>query len=316
MQYAIIDPLHRARPLPCAPALQRREERGPVDISQIRPHNVRLSSRPLDWGALHIEQRELEPSSIGFPAGATEHLLAVSLGSGRITRDAAGKLETSALVPGSVALQPANVPMHWSWDTRLTLTLLALEPAFLLRVAAETFGLKPREVELMPAVRKSDPVVATIVATLSREASEAQPGNDVYAQSLAHILAVHLLRQYNRSKPDRAAPAQPIASVPAGRAVQFIQERFAEDIALADIAAAARVSPYHLTRIFKQATGMSPHRYLIQVRVTNARSLLMAGAGRRSVADVAEAVGFSDQSHLTRHMKRLLGVTPGEVRPG
>jgi AraC family transcriptional regulator len=96
--------------------------------------------------------------------------------------------------------------------------------------------------------------------------------------------------------------------------VQFIQERFSEDIALADIAAAARVSPYHLTRIFKQATGMSPHQYLIQVRVTNARALLMAGAGRRSVAEVADAVGFSDQSHLTRHMKRLLGVTPGEVR--
>jgi AraC family transcriptional regulator len=61
---------------------------------------------------------------------------------------------------------------------------------------------------------------------------------------------------------------------------------------------------------------VSPHQYLIQVRVNNARALLMAGAGKRSVAAVAEAVGFADQSHLTRHMKRLLGVTPGEVRPG
>jgi AraC family transcriptional regulator len=158
-------------------------------------------------------------------------------------------------------------------------------------------------------------VVATIVGTLSREASEAQPGNEVYAQSLAHILAVHLLRQYNRRKPPSQG-ALPVASPPAARAIQFIQERFADDIALADIAAAARVSPYHLVRVFKQATGVSPHQYLIQVRVNNARALLMAGAGKRSVADVAEAVGFADQSHLTRHMKRLLGVTPGEVRPG
>jgi AraC family transcriptional regulator len=286
-----------------------------VDISRVRPHNVRLTSRPLGWSVLHIEQREIEPSSIGFPAGATEHLVAVSLAAGRIVRNAAGKAETSTLVPGSVCLQPANAQSHWSWDTRLTLTLLALEPAFLLRVADETFGLAAHEVELLPAVRRSDPVVATIVATLSREASEAQPGNEVYAQSLAHILAVHLLRQYNRRKPVApAAATQPPASAPTGRAVQFIQERFSEDIALADIAAAARVSPYHLTRIFKQATGMSPHQYLIQVRVTNARALLMAGAGRRSVAEVADAVGFSDQSHLTRHMKRLLGVTPGEVR--
>jgi AraC family transcriptional regulator len=288
----------------------------PVEIARVKPYNIRLSSRGLSWSAVHIERREIDPSSIAFPAGATEHLVAVSLSSGRITRELSGKSETTGLVPGSVALQPCSVPMRWSWDTRLSLTLLALDPAFLVQVAREAFGLRPDEVDLVPAIRRSDPVVATIVATLSREASEAQPGNEVYAQSLAHILAVHLLRQYNRRKPQASQAAQPVASAPAARAVQFIQERFADDIALADIAAAARVSPYHLARVFKQATGMSPHQYLIQVRVNNARALLMAGAGKRSVADVAEAVGFADQSHLTRHMKRLLGVTPGEVRPG
>jgi AraC family transcriptional regulator len=287
----------------------------PVEIARVRPYNIRLSSRELGWSAVQIERREIDPSSIAFAAGATEHLVAVSLGSGRITRELMGKTETAILVPGSVALQPCSVPMRWSWDTRLSLTLLALDPAFLLQVADEAFGLRPEEVDLVPVIRKSDPVVATIVGTLSREASEAQPGNEVYAQSLAHILAVHLLRQYNRRKPPSQG-ALPVATAPAARAIQFIQERFADDIALADIAAAARVSPYHLVRVFKQATGVSPHQYLIQVRVNNARALLMAGAGKRSVADVAEAVGFADQSHLTRHMKRLLGVTPGEVRPG
>ena len=61
-------------------------------------------------------------------------------------------------------------------------------------------------------------------------------------------------------------------------------------------------------------TGVTPHQYLIGVRVNNARALLSAGAGKRSMADVAEAVGFADQSHLTRHVKRLLGVTPRELR--
>ena len=96
--------------------------------------------------------------------------------------------------------------------------------------------------------------------------------------------------------------------------MQYIQAHFAEDVGLADIANAASVSPYHLSRLFKQVTGVSPHQYLIGVRVNNARELLSAGAGRRSLADVAEAVGFADQSHLTRHVKRLLGVTPRELR--
>jgi AraC family transcriptional regulator len=60
---------------------------------------------------------------------------------------------------------------------------------------------------------------------------------------------------------------------------------------------------------------VSPHQYLIQVRVNNARSLLSAGSGERSLAEVASAVGFSDQSHLTRHFKRIVGVTPKQFRP-
>jgi AraC family transcriptional regulator len=85
-------------------------------------------------------------------------------------------------------------------------------------------------------------------------------------------------------------------------------------VSLADIAGAAHLSPYHLTRVFKKATGISPHQYLVQVRVNSARSLLTAGAGDRSLAEIAAAVGFADQSHLTRHFKRMLGITPKQLR--
>jgi AraC family transcriptional regulator len=84
---------------------------------------------------------------------------------------------------------------------------------------------------------------------------------------------------------------------------------------LNDIAEAVHLSPFHVARLFKQALGVSPHQYLIQVRVNSARSLLSAGSGERSLAEVASAVGFADQSHLTRHFKRLLGVTPKQLRP-
>jgi len=76
----------------------------------------------------------------------------------------------------------------------------------------------------------------------------------------------------------------------------------------------AHLSTYHLTRVFKKSTGVSPHQYVVQVRVNSARSLLTAGAGNRSLAEIAAAVGFADQSHLTRHFKRVLGVTPKQLR--
>lgn len=98
------------------------------------------------------------------------------------------------------------------------------------------------------------------------------------------------------------------------QAIDFIHDNYAGGLSLSDIAAAAHLSPFHLSRIFKKATGVSPHQYLLQVRVNSARALLAAGAGGRSLAEVAAAVGFADQSHLTRHFKRMLGVTPKQMR--
>ena len=97
-------------------------------------------------------------------------------------------------------------------------------------------------------------------------------------------------------------------------AIAFMQANYARDVKLEDVAEAVHLSPFHLARMFKQVTGASPHQYLVQVRVNAARSLLSAGSGQRSLAEVAAAVGFADQSHLTRQFKRHFGVTPSRAR--
>ena len=81
-----------------------------------------------------------------------------------------------------------------------------------------------------------------------------------------------------------------------------------ELIRLATLAELAAVSPFQLIRLFNRELGMSPYAYVTQVRVRRAQRLLQAGV---PVAHVAYAVGFSDQSHLTRTFKSVLGVTPG-----
>jgi AraC family transcriptional regulator len=126
---------------------------------------------------------------------------------------------------------------------------------------------------------------------------------------------VHLLRNYAEHSGEIAKDEKLFSQPRAvAQALNFIHENYATDLSLADIAAAAHLSTYHLTRVFKKSTGVSPHQYLVQVRVNSARSLLTAGAGNRSLAEIAAAVGFSDQSHLTRHFKRVLGVTPKQLR--
>ena len=76
------------------------------------------------------------------------------------------------------------------------------------------------------------------------------------------------------------------------------------------MAAVARLSPYHFARQFKAATGLPPHQYVIARRVERAKHLLQGGG--LTLAQVAARAGFSNQSHLSHHFKRLVGVTPGQ----
>ncbi|BCH26917.1 hypothetical protein MesoLjLb_67020 [Mesorhizobium sp. L-8-3] len=87
----------------------------------------------------------------------------------------------------------------------------------------------------------------------------------------------------------------------------FIHAHFDEVLQLAALAALAGCSKATLIEGFKAHFGLPPTRYLIQVRIDEARRLLRRG---QQVAEVAVAVGFADQSHLTRHFKAVLGVTP------
>ncbi len=91
----------------------------------------------------------------------------------------------------------------------------------------------------------------------------------------------------------------------------YLEAHYGETVELADLSRETGLSRYHLVRAFGAAEGVPPHAYLRQVRLRHAKALLAAG---EPIAGVAAATGFSDQSHLTRWLKRLWGLTPGEYR--
>ncbi len=303
---------------PYDPALMRAAQDRPgleaVAAWQVRPECIRLSSRSLGWGPLNIERREMDPAGEFFPGGFTEHLIFVSLAEHHLVYESEGEMSDGEYVAGHVGIHPSHTPVRWEWDTRLNFLMMTLDPAFLQRVAQDTFGAGGVPVELAHAEGKHDPAISAIASALLREVVSGDTGGRVLAESLASVLAVHLIRNY-AGRPARSADALPAVPTRAvSEAVRFISENYARDLSLADIGEAARLSPFHLTRVFKKAMGMSPHQYLVQVRVNSARALLRSGAGRQSLAEVAAAVGFADQSHLTRQFKRVFGLTPKQVR--
>ncbi len=96
------------------------------------------------------------------------------------------------------------------------------------------------------------------------------------------------------------------------RAKAYLGERFAETVLLADVARAARSSPFGLTRTFRVATGTTLHRYLVDLRVAAALDALAAGAA--DLARVAVDSGFAHHSHLTKVVRARLGRTPRAIR--
>lgn len=92
------------------------------------------------------------------------------------------------------------------------------------------------------------------------------------------------------------------------RIIEIFHGRYAEDIGLNELAAQMDCTPFHLIRFFKKAVGLSPHAYLVQLRLEKAKHLLNQG---QTIVDTALDTGFADQSHLTRHFKTRFGIPPG-----
>lgn len=100
---------------------------------------------------------------------------------------------------------------------------------------------------------------------------------------------------------------------PVRRAAEYLRERLADSFTLDDVADYAGFDKFHLCRAFRSQVGMPPHTYLTHLRVQRARHLLTSGV---RASELAPRVGFYDQSQLTRHFKRIVGVTPGRYRSG
>jgi AraC family transcriptional regulator len=104
----------------------------------------------------------------------------------------------------------------------------------------------------------------------------------------------------------------PLAPRGVQRALDFIHANLATHIRLEDMAGAARMSVFHFSRTFRRATGTGPHRYLVEARIERVKALLRSSD--RSLAQIADETGFSDQSHMSKVFRRLTGTSPRAFR--
>jgi AraC-like DNA-binding protein len=176
-------------------------------------------------------------------------------------------------------------------------------PALVAGVASELRERTENRVFALPPVI-GDETAARLVDALFAAERDGEPllaRQTLLAGLLARVLVRHAVERIEPRRLDANARA-----VAAAR--DYMRANLDENVSLDHLAETAGTRPFRLIRAFNRLHGLPPHAYLTQLRVRRARDLLAAGL---PPAETAAAVGFADQSHLTRHFKRILGITPG-----
>ncbi|MBZ4399834.1 AraC family transcriptional regulator [Myxococcus sp. MISCRS1] len=207
---------------------------------------------------------------------------------------------------GELFLLPAGHTDTWVEDDDSVGLDLRL-PHSLLQRAAEDMGLDPDRVGVALRHHFRDAQLEHIAWALEAEARADFPNGLLYRESLGLALAARLLSHYRAEVEVRGG----LSADQLQRVTDYVETHLDEDLSLATLARVAAVSASHLKTLFKRSTGLPVHEYVIQRRVERARTLLLRG--ELPTGQVALEAGFSHQSHMARWMRRVLGVTPGDI---
>jgi AraC family transcriptional regulator len=212
---------------------------------------------------------------------------------------------------GSILVMPAGSSREIRWQGSIDIESLDiyLDPSLVGRVTAEAFESDPTRTVIPPLTGLISPELRSAMLAVEAELRASGGGCQLLVESLATILSVHLIRHIT-GPPRLPVPADSVlARRKLHSVIEYIMENLQGSPTLEQMAAVVHLSPYHFARLFKATTGLPPYQYVIARRVERAQHLLRAD-NELSLAEVALRAGFSDQSKLSFHFKRIVGVTP------
>jgi AraC family transcriptional regulator len=287
---------------------------GPHDFRKVYAINASRASEGLGWDGLEAARfGDLPAAELDQPAITHHGLVLLARPPAELDLRFEGVNRHVPPPAGAIIVVPAGTSALWRWSGRNSSLHIYLKPDLVARVGALAFGLDPARVTLPPVDGDDLPHLRAAMWAVDAELATGGPGGRLAAESLANVLAVHLIRhaltpRRLKGARDGALPRARLRAV-----IDYIEGTLQDSPSLDEMAAVARLSPYHFARQFKAATGLPPHQYVIMRRVERAKDLLQAGTDL-ALAQVAARAGFSDQSQFSHHFKRLVGVTPGQFR--
>lgn len=222
-----------------------------------------------------------------------------------------GLSHSGTAVHGDIDVIPAGTPSLWEVRGKDTALVLSLSQE-LVSAVAKHLGYDADRIEIENRFLIRDQQLENIGWALKAEMESGYPCGRLYLDSLAVSVALRLVRCHSSVRQEPKRQSGRISAGKLRQVLSYVEDNLSQEISLGDLAGIAGLSVSHFKNLFRETMGLSVHQYLIRRRVERARVLLVEG--KLPISQIALETGFAHQSHLARHMRRVLGASPRAVR--
>lgn len=270
----------------------------------------RSSSSGLGWESIAVEHHLIDSSE--KPQAAISHQIVslasgLKVSSGEFVRN--GRRLRYAKTPGAINLYSEGVVPAVYPSTQIDMILCALDPVFVEGVSAEQKS--PFAIKLRDRTNFHDEPVGALIRLIEGEAKSGGASGRLYLDHLTFALTLRLLN-LEMNKEDLPRSNNPLSHPRLKRVVERMESALDKDLDLRTLAVESGYSTTHFLRMFRAATGYTPYRYLLQLRVARAQTMMKHRSVR--LIDVALACGFSSHKQFSRVFRQVIGVSPNDYR--
>jgi AraC family transcriptional regulator len=269
---------------------------------------LRASSRGRFWSGFEAATYDISRGVAERPP-ATAYVIVMHLSapvSG--TCRCEGPLMDRVMGPGDIDIVPFGCAAAWRDDAPGSVLNVRLSPALVRSTAQAMQHVNPDAPYVLPRLHLKDTKLSHLGWAIVAEL-EGGERDRLFADGVGSAMVAHLLTCYSTARPlnfpGRLSRRQ-LQGV-----IDYIEGNLAEDLSLAELAGVAGISVSHFKALFRQTVGVPVHQYVIRQRVDFAVKLLSRGEVR--LCEIAQLAGFADQSHMTRCLRRTLGLTPAAL---
>ncbi len=243
--------------------------------------------------------------------GCRDHLLAFRMsGTVRAERKLDGAWSKTFTRRGSVTIIPAHQSSAWRITGKGELLYFFLPPEAV-RLAAQGLD-ADGDLAITNRFGIRDAGLEDLATSFADEMQGGLAGFRLYAEAITTQLAVALVRRHSSIRAGQKMPRMGLRESAKQRLIDYIEEHLETDMALADLAEIARLSPSHLSHSFKAAFGCPPYRYVLQRKVERAKTLLETSD--MSMTEIGASLGFCTPAYFSTSFKRVTGTSPRAFR--